>query len=169
MIPGSFWTICFLSILPSKINIFESPYPSHIDPRLSLYYGDTLTESAVWYALCCLGLKSTRLIFRYCRSAGARGTCRVMCFSPKTNVTLPLMSVPEIQAVIDTWIQEMRELGAKYRLDQKTIQPLTRVHTSIPVIKILLSNCLPFLPHSGKIFGTKRAVIRQPLPLFQPV
>jgi UDPglucose--hexose-1-phosphate uridylyltransferase len=38
-----------------------------------------------------------------------------MCFSPKTNVTLPLMSVPEIQAVIDTWIQEMRDLGAKYR------------------------------------------------------
>ncbi len=50
-----------------------------------------------------------------CRSAGARGTCRVMCFSPKSNVTLPLMSVAEIQAVIDTWVQEMRDLGAKYR------------------------------------------------------
>ena len=26
------------------------------------------------------------------RSAAARGTCRVMCFSPKSNVTIPLMS-----------------------------------------------------------------------------
>ena len=56
------------------------------------------------------------------RSAEARGTCRVMCFSPKSNVTLPLMSVPEIQAVIDTWISEMRELGAKYRYGNLNFQ-----------------------------------------------
>ena len=58
------------------------------------------------------------------RSAGARGTCRVMCFSPKSNVTLPLMSVPEIQAVIDTWIEEMIRLGAKYRSVPKIQQLL---------------------------------------------
>ena len=38
-----------------------------------------------------------------------------MCFSPKSNVTLPLMSVPEIQAVINTWVEEMLKLGSKYR------------------------------------------------------
>lgn len=31
----------------------------------------------------------------------ANGTCRVMCFHPLSNRTLPLMSVPEIRTVID--------------------------------------------------------------------
>ena len=44
------------------------------------------------------------------RSAGARGTCRVMCFSPKSNLTVPLMSVEEIKLVIDTWVTEMTSL-----------------------------------------------------------
>ena len=30
----------------------------------------------------------------------ARGTCRVMCFHPKSNMTIPLMSLQEIVAVI---------------------------------------------------------------------
>ena len=49
------------------------------------------------------------------RAAGARGTCKVMCFSPKSNVTVPVMSVAEITAVVDTWVQEMAGLGARYR------------------------------------------------------
>ena len=49
------------------------------------------------------------------RSAGARGTCRVMCFSPKSNLTVPLMSVEEIKLVIETWVTEMTSLGQKYK------------------------------------------------------
>jgi len=49
------------------------------------------------------------------KSAAARGTCRVMCFSPKSNVTIPLMSQGEIKAVIDTWVAELASLGQKYR------------------------------------------------------
>lgn len=49
------------------------------------------------------------------KSAAARGTCRVMCFSPKSNITLPLMSQTEIKAVIDTWVVEMATLGKKYK------------------------------------------------------
>ena len=30
----------------------------------------------------------------------AKGTCRVMCFSPKSNITLPLMAVGDIIKVI---------------------------------------------------------------------
>ena len=41
--------------------------------------------------------------------------CKVMCFSPKSNVTIPVMSVEEIRAVVDTWVQEMTILGAKYK------------------------------------------------------
>lgn len=32
----------------------------------------------------------------------AVGTCRVMCFHPKSNMTLALMSLNEVVAVIDT-------------------------------------------------------------------
>lgn len=44
----------------------------------------------------------------------ATGTCRVMCLHPKSNITLPLMTVPEIREVIDKWIEELTELGKKY-------------------------------------------------------
>lgn len=33
--------------------------------------------------------------------APARGTCRVMCFHPKSNKTLPIMTPKEIRTVID--------------------------------------------------------------------
>ena len=45
----------------------------------------------------------------------AKGTCRVMCFSPKSNISVPLMSVDELVKVIDCWIQETRELGSRYK------------------------------------------------------
>lgn len=45
----------------------------------------------------------------------ARGTCRVMCFHPKSNVTIPVMTVQEIRTVIDRWIEEMIDLGTKYQ------------------------------------------------------
>ncbi|XP_021929002.1 probable galactose-1-phosphate uridylyltransferase [Zootermopsis nevadensis] len=44
----------------------------------------------------------------------AQGTCRVMCFHPKSNITLPLMTVSEIRDIIDKWIEELTELGKKY-------------------------------------------------------
>jgi len=49
------------------------------------------------------------------RSAAAKGTCRVMCFSPKSNVTLPVMPLEEIRQVIDAWVEELNSTGKKYR------------------------------------------------------
>jgi len=39
------------------------------------------------------------------------GTCRVICFSPKHNRTLATMSTDEIQVVVQTWMEQFRELG----------------------------------------------------------
>ncbi len=39
------------------------------------------------------------------------GICKVVCFSPDHSLTLPLMSVPEIQKVIELWIKEYEDLG----------------------------------------------------------
>ena len=39
---------------------------------------------------------------------------RVMCFHPKSNVTIPLMSQSEVLAVINEWVNEYETLGQKY-------------------------------------------------------
>ncbi|KAG8191244.1 hypothetical protein JTE90_003257 [Oedothorax gibbosus] len=49
------------------------------------------------------------------KSEVAKGTCRVMCFHPKSNITLPLMQIEEILEVIDAWIKELLELGPKFQ------------------------------------------------------
>ena len=41
-----------------------------------------------------------------------RGICRVVCFSPRHDLTIPRMKPEEIRAVIDTWAEQYRELGA---------------------------------------------------------
>jgi len=40
-----------------------------------------------------------------------RGICRVVCFSPRHDLTLSRMSVPEIRRVIDVWAEQYTELG----------------------------------------------------------
>ena len=49
------------------------------------------------------------------RLGGVRGTTRVVCFSPDHGKTLPVMSVPEIRAVVDTWADQVTDLGRHYR------------------------------------------------------
>ncbi|XP_018316590.1 galactose-1-phosphate uridylyltransferase isoform X2 [Mycetomoellerius zeteki] len=44
----------------------------------------------------------------------AKGTCKVMCFHPKSNVTIALMKIHEIKEVIKQWIYEMLDLGKKW-------------------------------------------------------
>ena len=38
-----------------------------------------------------------------------------MCFSPRHDLTLPEMELPEIRGVIDTWADQVTELGQTYR------------------------------------------------------
>ncbi len=44
----------------------------------------------------------------------ARGTSRVVCFSPDHSKTLPELSVAQITGVVDTWCDQSAELGKKY-------------------------------------------------------
>jgi UDPglucose--hexose-1-phosphate uridylyltransferase len=43
------------------------------------------------------------------------GECRVICFSPRHDLTLAEMSPAEIRLVVDTWAEQTQDLGAKYR------------------------------------------------------
>ena len=41
-----------------------------------------------------------------------RGLCRVVCFSPRHDLTLPQLSSEQLEAVVRTWVEQTRELGA---------------------------------------------------------
>ncbi len=47
--------------------------------------------------------------------ASVRGTCRVICFSPRHDLTLARMPAADIGRVIGTWQRESAELGRRYR------------------------------------------------------
>jgi UDPglucose--hexose-1-phosphate uridylyltransferase len=49
------------------------------------------------------------------RLESEQGTCRVICFSPKHDLTLPEMPLEEIRRVIDVWAEQITELGKTYR------------------------------------------------------
>lgn len=49
------------------------------------------------------------------RMQSVRGTCRVVCFSPRHDLTLAEMSPSEILTVINVWIEQSLELGEQYR------------------------------------------------------
>jgi len=44
---------------------------------------------------------------------GESGVCRVICFSPRHDLTLAKMSVAEIRAVVDVWAEQCVELGSR--------------------------------------------------------
>jgi UDPglucose--hexose-1-phosphate uridylyltransferase len=46
------------------------------------------------------------------RADAETGHCRVICFSPRHDLTLPELPVAEIRKVVDTWTEEFRTLGA---------------------------------------------------------
>jgi UDPglucose--hexose-1-phosphate uridylyltransferase len=48
------------------------------------------------------------------RAEAARGTARVMCFSPDHSRSLAEFNAAEIQAVIDVWCEQSAELGQHY-------------------------------------------------------
>ena len=43
------------------------------------------------------------------------GTCRVICFSPRHDMTLAEMAEKDIRHVIDIWAEQVSELGKNYR------------------------------------------------------
>jgi UDPglucose--hexose-1-phosphate uridylyltransferase len=41
-----------------------------------------------------------------------RGICRVVCFSPRHDLTIPRMQQEDVRRVVEVWTQQYRELGA---------------------------------------------------------
>ena len=49
------------------------------------------------------------------RAEGERGLCRVVCFSPRHDLTLGRMSPDAVRRVIDLWADQTEDLGATHR------------------------------------------------------
>jgi len=49
------------------------------------------------------------------RCEPVRGESRVICFSPRHDLTLPEMALEDIARVVNVWADQINELGAKYR------------------------------------------------------
>lgn len=57
----------------------------------------------------------TRLGDGLFRAEGTRGTCRVVCFSPRHDLTLAGMDTGSIRRVVDVWADQTTDLGSRYR------------------------------------------------------
>jgi UDPglucose--hexose-1-phosphate uridylyltransferase len=40
------------------------------------------------------------------------GICRVVCFSPRHDLSLPWLSIPELRRVVDAWVEQLKDLAA---------------------------------------------------------
>ena len=49
------------------------------------------------------------------RAEGERGECRVVCFSPRHDLTLAGMTASGVRRVVDLWVDQTTELGERYR------------------------------------------------------
>jgi UDPglucose--hexose-1-phosphate uridylyltransferase len=49
------------------------------------------------------------------RAEAQPGTCRVICFSPRHDLTLTRMATPSVREVVDVWADQTSELGADWR------------------------------------------------------
>lgn len=82
------------------------------------------------------------------QAEGVSGECRVLCFSPRHNLTLAQMDLSEIGAVIDAWSNQVEELGQRYRWVQVFENKGEAMGASNPHPhgQIWASNFLPTLP-----------------------
>ncbi len=44
---------------------------------------------------------------------GESGLCRVLCFSPRHNLTLAQMEIADVERVVDAWVEETINLGSR--------------------------------------------------------
>lgn len=49
------------------------------------------------------------------RQESVKGTCRVICFHPRHDLTLPELDVADIRNVVDVWSDQTAELGQTYQ------------------------------------------------------
>lgn len=90
------------------------------------------------------------------------GICRVVCFSPRHDLTLPELSLEQVEAVVRTWSTQTRELGArtfvKYVQVFENKGALMGCSNSHPHSQVWASGNIPNEP--AKELGAQREYLR---------
>ena len=55
------------------------------------------------------------------RATSERGVCKVVCYSPRHDLTMPRMSLDAIERVIEVWTTQYRELGSHEKINHVQI------------------------------------------------
>ena len=79
--------------------VFDNDFPALLPDDFQNFFDDTLEDSLEYDA------------------RPVSGMCRVVCFSPRHDLSLPEMAITEIENVITTWAEQTAELGALDNID----------------------------------------------------
>jgi len=97
------------------------------------------------------------------RAEPASGICRVVCFSPRHDLTLPQMSQSEVESVLRTWSEQTQELGSLDFINyiqvfenKGAIMGCSNPH---PHSQIWAVSCLPVEP--GKELAAQQGYLEQ--------
>jgi len=84
------------------------------------------------------------------KSAPVRGECKVICFHPKTNVTLAKMNTEELNVVVDAWVDQAKKLD-KYKWVQifENRGKMMGCSNPHPHCQIWATDILPTLPEKA--------------------
>jgi UDPglucose--hexose-1-phosphate uridylyltransferase len=98
------------------------------------------------------------------KSEPVAGNCRVICFSPRHDLTLPRMQETQIEKVIDVWAAQSAELSEKFRWVQifENKGAVMGCSNSHPHGQIWSTDFLPVLPeredfHQKNYFKAKQS------------
>ena len=70
------------------------------------------------------------------RAKSERGTCRVICFCPRHDLTLPEMPVEEIRGVVDVWAAQTAELVVMTHVAQEeAVQKTMKEVADLPMVR----------------------------------
>lgn len=83
----------------------------HQNPK----YEDTFVFANDFSALMNEGPETTKSSSPLLHAEPVRGECRVICFSPRHDLTLPEMEVDAIEKVVEEWKAQVTELGDRYQ------------------------------------------------------
>lgn len=91
------------------------------------------------------------------QARSVRGECRVICFSPRHDLTLAEMEVADIARVVDAWAVQVEELGDRYRWVELFENKGSAMGASNPHPhgQVWASDFIPTLP--GREDGSQRA------------
>lgn len=78
--------------------VFDNDFPALLEPDQSAIFGSASEVS-----------ERPQLF----KAEPVSGICRVVCFSPRHDLSLPLMSQDEVVGVVRTWAEQTADLGAR--------------------------------------------------------